>query len=285
MRRDIGELRESVNTLFDLLGLLKNEQGYFSVIYHHLLACGISRERAYKLMEGLKAEFAVVEKNNYRDALKGLEDLIRKSIGAAEKKLPQKRAIALVGPTGVGKTTTLAKLAAYCALEEKKKVGLITTDTYRIAATEQLKVYARIMGIPMEVAAEKEALREAIRKFSDRDLILVDTPGRRPSDSAFIRQTADILDQEIPLRMCLLLSLTSSRENMLDAAAKFSAIPYESLIFTKIDECTNCGPIYDVVDQVGKPVAYITNGQNVPKDIFRATPGRIARLIVGNQLN
>ena len=253
------------------------------VFYHHLIARGISRERAYRLMDRIKDEFAEVADGNEKQVLDRLEDLIKNSLHIPEKKRGEKRALAFIGPTGVGKTTTLAKLAAYYALEEKKKVGLITTDTYRIAAAEQLKIYAKIMGLPIEVAAEKDALKRAFQKFADRDLILIDTPGRSQSDESYIRKMGDMLNQTIPVSTHLLLSLTASRENLLDAALKFSPIPYDTLIFTKIDETASCGLMFDIIDQVRKPVSYITNGQNVPKDIIKTSPGRIARLIMGNQ--
>jgi flagellar biosynthesis protein FlhF len=285
LRTDVMQLKETVNTLFDLVGAIKKEQGYFSAVYHHLLACGISRERAYKMMDYVKNEYRTVEKDNYSEVLQGLEELIKKTLSGPEKRESEKRALAFIGPTGVGKTTTLAKLAAAYALEGKKKVGLIATDTYRIAAPEQLKVYADIMGIPVEIASDRNEFKKAWNKLSDRDMILIDTPGRNPSDESHMRKMADILNQAVPVNTCLLLSLTSSRENMLDAAAKFSIIPYHNIIFTKIDESATCGSIYDVVEQVRKPVPYLTNGQNVPKDIIKATPGRIAGMIMGNPMN
>jgi flagellar biosynthesis protein FlhF len=193
--------------------------------------------------------------------------------------------MALIGPTGVGKTTTLAKLAAHYAIEERKRVWLIAADTYRIAATEQLKLYAKIMGLPIEIAAEKESFKKAMGKFSDLDMILIDTPGRNQTDEIHIREMADILNQAGPVNTSLLLSMTSSRENMLDAAHKFSVIPYDDIIFTKMDESVSCGSMYDVIEQIRKPVPYITNGQNVPKDIIKTNPDEIVRLIMGKQLN
>ena len=285
LRTDVMQLKETVNTLLDLVGVIQKEQGYFSAVYHHLLACGISRERAYKMMDYVKNEYRTVEQDNYSEVLQGLEALIQKTLSGPEKREPEKRALAFIGPTGVGKTTTLAKLAAAHALEGKKKVGLIATDTYRIAAPEQLKVYADIMGIPMEIASDSAALKKALNKLSDRDMILIDTPGRSPADESHMRKMADLLTQATPVNTCLLLSLTSSRENMLDAATKFSIIPYQSIIFTKMDESATCGSIYDVIEQVRKPVPYLTNGQNVPRDIIKATPGRLARMIMGNPMN
>ncbi len=285
VKTDLIELKETVHTLFDLVGQMKSEQGCFPSIYHSLLARGISRDSAYRMVNAVKASYRETEPGDSGEILKGVETLMGKSLAVSERRGTDKRAMAFIGPTGVGKTTTLAKLAAYYALEEKKKVGLIATDTYRIAAAEQLRVYARIMGLPIEVASEKEGFRKAYRKFADMDLVLIDTPGRNQSDEPHLHKMGDILAQAEGVDTCLLLSLTSSRENLLDAAAKFSRIPYDSIIFTKIDECASCGAMYDVIEQTSKPVQYITNGQNVPKDIMKVTPGRIAGLIMGNQFN
>jgi flagellar biosynthesis protein FlhF len=284
LRTELTELKETVNSLFDLIGLNKQEQGFFLSAYHQLVACGISRELAYKMMEQVKGQDGAVDGNGRIGIQRNIEDLLRKTLSVPEKK-SKRRTMALIGPTGVGKTTTLAKLAAHYAIEERKRVGLIAADTYRIAATEQLKLYAKIMGLPIEIAAEKESFKKAMGKFSDLDMILIDTPGRNQTDEIHIREMADILNQAGPVNTSLLLSMTSSRENMLDAAHKFSVIPYDDIIFTKMDESVSCGSMYDVIEQIRKPVPYITNGQNVPKDIIKTNPDEIVRLIMGKQLN
>jgi flagellar biosynthesis protein FlhF len=180
----------------------------------------------------------------------------------------------------VGKTTTLAKLAAHYAMSEKLGIGLISADTYRIAAAEQLKTYAKIMGLPIKVVSEKEEFKQALSRFSDKDLVLVDTPGKSRNDEGYMEKLRDFLNVGVPVETNLLLSLTSSRENMLDASARFGMINYDNIIFTKVDEATGFGSMYDVIDHVGKPISYLTNGQNVPNDIEDANPGRIARLIM-----
>jgi flagellar biosynthesis protein FlhF len=217
--------------------------------------------------------------DRFDTTLKLLEDTITKTIPVTNKK-KRKGIIAFVGPTGVGKTTTLAKLAAHYSMSEKLSVGLISADTYRIAAAEQLKTYARIMGLPIKVVSEKEEFRKALNLFSDKDLVLVDTPGKSRSDTGYTEKLRDFLNVGVPVETNLLLSVTTSRENMLDTSSRFGVVNYDNIIFTKLDEATGFGSMYDVIDHVGKPVSYLTNGQNVPSDIEEANPHRIAKLIM-----
>jgi flagellar biosynthesis protein FlhF len=283
VRRELTDLKNTVNTLFDLLDLRDREKENHSGVFYHLISNGISSERARRLMS-LVRKGAPVGRGEEAEQLDAVEELIRTSMKPLPREVRGKRTLAFVGPTGVGKTTTIAKLAARYALAEKRSVGLITTDTYRIAAVEQLKVYGKIMGLPVEVAGDGAAFRNALKKFSDRETILIDTPGRSRKDGNHLLKLKGII-RDAPVETHLLLSPTASREHMLDAAERFGIMDYGSIIFTKIDECTRFGPIYDVVDQVGKPVSYLTNGQNVPQDIEVAEPDKIARLIVRNRLN
>jgi flagellar biosynthesis protein FlhF len=244
-----------------------------SKLYYHLVANGVSRERAYKLVN------TIDKIDSFENTFKLLEDKITKSIPVSSQK-KKKGVVAFVGPTGVGKTTTLAKLAAHYVMNDKLGIGLISADTYRIAAAEQLKTYAKIMGLPIKVVSEKEELKQALNRFSDKDLVLVDTPGKSRNDEDYMGKLSDLLNVGVSIETNLLLSLTSSRENMLDAASRFGMVSYDNIIFTKVDEATGCGSMYDVIDQVGKPVSYLTNGQNVPNDIENANPSRIAKLIM-----
>ncbi len=283
LKKELQEIKGTLNTFFDLLGLREKEKEHLPGIYYHLLSSGISEERARKITNHI-AGGGTGKGGEENDPLKAVEDLIGASIPVSRRESRGKKTLAFIGPTGVGKTTTLAKLAARYALGEKMRVGLITTDTYRIAAVEQLKVYGKIMGIPVEVVSDGAAFRKAVQKFSDREAVLIDTPGRSQRDGSHILKLKGII-RDAPVETHLLLSPTASRENMLDAAERFGIMNYSSIIFTKLDECTRFGPIYDVVDQVGKPVSFMTNGQNVPQDIEIAEPGRIARLIVRQKLN
>jgi len=185
----------------------------------------------------------------------------------------------------VGKTTTLAKLSAYCAVNEKKSVGLITTDTYRIAAVEQLKVYARIIGIPLEIATGREEFNKSLSRLADKEVIYVDTPGTSRNDMANLRKINETLKSETPLELNLLLSLTTSRECMMEVASRYQIFDYNHVILTRADECMRVGFLWEVLDRIAKPVSYITNGQNVPHDIEKASPQKIARMIIGKDLN
>ena len=275
IRREMNQLKGYLNNLMDVLCAWEKNlfPGPPSKIYYHLVANGVSRERAYKLV-------TTIDKiDSFDNTFKFVEETIIKSIPVSSKK-KKRGVIAFIGPTGVGKTTTLAKLAAHYAMSEKLGIGLISADTYRIAAAEQLKTYAKIMGLPIKVVSEKEEFKQALSRFSDKDLVLVDTPGKSRNDEGYMEKLRDFLNVGVPVETNLLLSLTSSRENMLDASARFGMINYDNIIFTKVDEATGFGSMYDVIDHVGKPISYLTNGQNVPNDIEDANPGRIARLIM-----
>jgi flagellar biosynthesis protein FlhF len=275
MRSELRQLKDYLVNFADVLGTWEKNlyPGAPSKIYYRLVANGVSRERAYKLVNTIDTI------DSFDTTVKLLEDTITKTIPVTNKK-KRKGIIAFVGPTGVGKTTTLAKLAAHYSMSEKLGVGLISADTYRIAAAEQLKTYARIMGLPIKVVSEKEEFRKALNLFSDKDLVLVDTPGKSRSDTGYTEKLRDFLNVGVPVETNLLLSVTTSRENMLDTSSRFGVVNYDNIIFTKLDEATGFGSMYDVRDHVGKPVSYLTNGQNVPSDIEEANPHRIAKLIM-----
>jgi len=192
--------------------------------------------------------------------------------------------VALIGPTGVGKTTTIAKLAAKLKLDENRKVGLITIDTYRIAAVDQLKKYADIIGSPLKVVGSPDDLREAVASMRDCDFVLIDTAGRSPKDTLKLNELKTFLDAAAPQEVHLVLSTVVSRECMELAIEKFSAVRLDKLIFTKLDESRHVGTILSVVRSVRKPLSYVTTGQDVPDDIEVARGRRMAQLILGSEL-
>ncbi|WP_182102510.1 flagellar biosynthesis protein FlhF [Niallia taxi] len=174
----------------------------------------------------------------------------------------------LVGPTGVGKTTTIAKLAAHFILSYKKKVGLVTADTYRIGAVEQLKTYANIIKIPIEVAETKEELKEKLMVLDHCDIILVDTAGRNYLQGEYIKELAKLLPEEQEMEVNLVLSMTTKPEDMKEIIDNFSVIEIDHVILTKMDETKTYGSVLTVLTQTLKPITYLTNGQDVPDDIL-----------------
>ncbi|NLY00075.1 MAG: flagellar biosynthesis protein FlhF [Rhodopirellula sp.] len=192
----------------------------------------------------------------------------------------QTRIVALVGPTGVGKTTTIAKLAANYRLKEKRKVGLITVDTYRIAAVEQLRTYADIIDLPMQVVSTPREMREAIRRLDGLDLVLMDTAGRSPRDEIKIRELKSFLSEAGAHEVHLVLSGVASARTLVQTAERFADVGTTALILTKLDEATGLGSVIPLVRGSRLPLSYLTNGQNVPDDIEIATPRRLARLIL-----
>lgn len=203
-------------------------------------------------------------------------------IAAPIKVAPGRRkVVALIGPTGVGKTTTLAKLAANLRLREGVKVGLITVDTYRIAAVEQLKTYAELIDLPMKVVTSPQEMQAALDGLRHVDLVLIDTAGRSPRDDLKIQELKDCLEAARADEVHLVLSAASGLSSLESVAAHFKPVGVNSLILTKLDEATAAGQLLSVARQLRTPVSYLTTGQNVPDDIEPAHTTRMARLILG----
>ncbi|MEC5422675.1 flagellar biosynthesis protein FlhF [Virgibacillus sp. C22-A2] len=190
------------------------------------------------------------------------------------------KVVHFVGPTGVGKTTTLAKIAADCKLNNKKKVAFITADTYRIAAIDQLKTYAQILEIPIEVAYNSEDYKNAVTKFAAYDLILVDTAGRNFRDEKYVNELMSSLSASVEITTFLVLSLTAKPNDLSEIVDQFQHLKLKELIFTKIDETRQYGSVLNIAAQKQLGVAYITNGQDVPDDLERVSPEAIANYIM-----
>jgi len=190
------------------------------------------------------------------------------------------RVAALVGPTGVGKTTTIAKLAAYAKLELKQKVALLTLDTFRMAAVDQLHQYAEILQVPLHVALTVEDLRAAMRFYQDRALVLIDTPGHSPKDSEMQGQLRRFLDELPEVETHLVLSATTKPRDLADIAQRFEPLKPGRIIFTKLDETSTFGPLLSTLVRVKRPLSYLGTGQEVPQDLEMATSRRVADLIL-----
>ncbi|WP_242835985.1 DEAD/DEAH box helicase family protein [Butyrivibrio sp. FCS014] len=196
------------------------------------------------------------------------------------------RAEIFIGPTGVGKTTTIAKLATELRINQKKKVALLTVDTYRIAAAEQLRTYASILEIPFRVIYSVEEMRQAAEDFKDYDFIMVDTAGHslhneelKQGVESFIRTLEDVMECE----NYLVLSATTKYRDLIEIADAYSEMVAYKLIFTKMDETGAKGNLYNIRIHTGAPIAYITNGQNVPDDIAVFDAQRIVKNLLGGK--
>lgn len=189
--------------------------------------------------------------------------------------------VMFIGPTGVGKTTTIAKLAAIYSLWERKKVLMLTADTYRIAAVEQLRTYARILGVPFEVVFSPQEIPEALAKHGDPDLVLLDTAGRSQRDARRMEELQALYRVFRPDAVHLVVSANMKYRDILDVVDRMGVVPVSCLLFTKLDETLTYGNILNAVLDFKKPLSFITTGQDVPNDIEVAEPDRIARLVAG----
>ena len=192
----------------------------------------------------------------------------------------KKKYINVLGPTGVGKTTTIAKIAARALLEKKKKVGFITTDTYRIAAIEQLRTYANLLQAPVEIVYNKLDFKKAIEKFSDLDLVFIDTAGRNYKETKYVDEINDMIDFSHDMESFLVLSMTSKEDDMKIIIEQFSSFPIEKFIFTKLDETNSIGPLFNLMREYSVGTAYYTDGQEVPEDITEANGRKLISLLL-----
>ena len=192
----------------------------------------------------------------------------------------KQRRIALVGPTGVGKTTTIAKLAAWYLARQYGKLALITIDTYRIAAVEQLKVYGEIMRLPVEVVMDPKQLTVCLKKHHDAALILIDTSGHSPQNGQMVAELGDFFTACPPIEKHLVLSATTRENELLHSLKAFQPLDVERTIFTKIDECLNLGVLLNVQLHNAQPLSFLTNGQRVPEDLLEIDRRLVAELIL-----
>jgi len=192
----------------------------------------------------------------------------------------QARVIVLVGPTGVGKTTTIAKLAANFTFVDFHQTAFITLDTYRISAAEQLRTFAEIIGIPIKVVFNPSDLEEAIQSFSDRDIIFIDTAGRSPYNQDQMEELAQFISVARPDETILVLSVNTDSNDLIRIYNRFNTIGVNKLIFTKLDETTRYGQLLNVFNEIKTPLAYFTTGQSVPDDIEVPDAQDIARMLL-----
>lgn len=219
-----------------------------------------------------------VNNNSNINEDEALRDIFERDILISSKEL--KGRVVLVGPTGVGKTTTIAKLAGRLALVDKKNIGLITVDTYRIGAIEQLKTYAEIMNIPFCVVITAKEMESAIESMKDCDVILIDTTGRSSKNTMQISELRTFIEKVQPDIVNMVVSATTKNKDIKTILEGYSGLNYNNIIITKLDETISYGCLYNISRLSNKPISFITVGQNVPDDIRIPTKEDIARFIL-----
>lgn len=245
-----------------------------------------SQEVTEKIIQDMIAKLngtEILAPRNSVKATNALEKYIRKAIRIANGITlysSKPKVVALIGPTGVGKTTTLAKIAAKFVLEQGARVALITADTYRISAVEQLKTYSDILGLPLEIVYNPEALRNAIEKHKDKQLILIDTAGRSQYNEYQMKELSGLLSIDADIEKHLVMSATTKTSDGVELLENFSICQPDRVIFTKVDETGTHGIILNILHRRKVALSYITNGQSVPDDIEPASVERLAELLL-----
>ena len=245
-----------------------------------------SQEVTEKIIQDMIAKLngtEILAPRNSVKATNALEKYIRKAIRIANGITlysSKPKVVALIGPTGVGKTTTLAKIAAKFVLEQGARVALITADTDRISAVEQLKTYSDILGLPLEIVYNPEALRNAIEKHKDKQLILIDTAGRSQYNEYQMKELSGLLSIDADIEKHLVMSATTKTSDGVELLENFSICQPDRVIFTKVDETGTHGIILNILHRRKVALSYITNGQSVPDDIEPASVERLAELLL-----
>lgn len=261
---------------------------FIQLVYRQLLDNEVDEKYANQIISEVEA--SLKNETNIDSILAGIYQKIILKLGQPKIIEPEEKQTKLVffmGPTGVGKTTTIAKLASYFKLEKKLKIGLITCDTYRIAAVEQLRTYANILDVPLQVVYTIEEFNTAVKGYSDYDLIFVDTAGRSHKNSEQCDEVIHFIKdckvaENVKKEVYLVLSAATKYKDLLNINDVFSVLKQYSIIFTKLDETTCIGNILNMKLHTGLPLSYVTSGQAVPDDISVIDAQKIARSILGS---
>ncbi len=285
VRRELRELRELVEVLVaEAPGT--GVPAECAPWYKALIDSGVSRKAAAGLVAAAVRDSDLELMRDPKILAQRIAFEIRKQIqvtggiglnaGACHK-------VALVGATGVGKTTSLAKLAAQFAVRERAKVALVTADTYRVAAPEQLRVYANIIGIPLHVVNDAAEMRDTLRKLRDYDLVLIDTAGGSQFNKGQLRELRDMLEAAQPNETMLVLGANTQLDDLRQIVQNFAPLRPTSLFFSKLDETRRYGGVYTVLAETGLPLGYFSVGQNVPDDLILAQPGMVADVVLNGK--
>jgi flagellar biosynthesis protein FlhF len=251
-------------------------------IYNDLVICGVDPSLAGSLLQRALVCASPGQRRSRQALMRSVTQAALEiiSVPPCQNGSPAKKIVAFVGPTGVGKTTSIAKLAAHLALKKKKKVILMTMDGYRIGAIEQLRSYAGLMGIPFRYISRVSDLAAAIQENRQRDYILIDTAGRGPGDLHSMQKLAAFLKGSNTIERHLVLSATTKPSDLRKITDQFEICGPDHLLFTKLDETTTTGPILNELVRTRKSFSYYTDGQKVPDDLHPVARERIMDIVL-----
>ncbi len=286
IRDDVREIKSFISLLIssrDHLADIRSDQT-LAELYHSLLIRGLDERQAFMLLKK-----AVADLNGHPiDSGPILDSLSRQFVAKVSCARPFRvissssgpTVFTFLGPTGVGKTTTLAKLAAYLKIKRRIELGIISLDTYRIGAVDQLQTYTNILEISFSVAQNKAELTEALKDFRHCDAVLVDTTGRNYLDRGHVRGLHELFNDAQKFNHFLVLSATAKDEDLKQTILHFREININSFIFTKLDETVHHGCMLNQLLRFNYPVSYMATGQRVPEDIELATPKRLLSFLL-----
>ncbi len=257
-------------------------------LQRNLIFRGVDKDIANKIIANLtklNVEAAISHVKELKPYLPGILKQMGIIAGPLTTSGRAQKIIALMGPTGVGKTSTIAKLAAGNVIQGETNLALLSTDQYRIGALEELRAYARIIGVSMGVASNRREVREFIRKQKDKNLILIDTTGVSQKDDQKILELSEIFGSGSVVEIHLVMSATTKEEDLIEIMERFSVLPIKRLIFTKLDETSSYSALFNLSVRSKIPVSFLTNGQEVPEDIEVASVEKLSSFITGQSKN
>lgn len=310
MKEDIQRLRESQKDPEHTLGPLRQElEGLRIVVgevlgsqmqkrieglpgdlledYQALVSHGVDSQRAHHLLRSVVETLGTAGLGTREVVKELLRERMEESLAVSNASVTRhygQKIMMLVGPTGVGKTTTIAKLAGLARQQdEHKRTVLITLDTYRVAAVEQLRVFAKILKIPLEVAVSQQDFLACLERHQHADLILIDTAGRSPKDQAGHEELVAMTRGSFNIETHLVLAAPVAESVQMDTIRRYQALPIHKIIMTKLDETSRFGSMYNMLSHAGIPVSYLSAGQRVPEDLDVATRPRLVDLVLGER--
>ncbi|MEW6719462.1 MAG: flagellar biosynthesis protein FlhF [Thermodesulfobacteriota bacterium] len=272
LRRALTEVRAEVGTIREYLETARAEAADATMspgrrdVLRFLRGRGVREEHARTLC-------------GKADSLKEIPRAMLDGVRVREGGPESGKVVMLIGPTGVGKTTTVAKLAAE-ATRVGKRAAVVSLDSYRIGAIEQIRIYAKLMGIPLEIAPDAGRVKACVARHSDKDVVFIDTTGRNPMGGKFLSELSPIYEAGVPVETHLLISATCDYDFLEQAWKAYSRLPVDCVGITKVDEAVRYGALYNVAALCGKPIAYLTTGQTVPGDISFPSRRKVLEMVL-----